>query len=85
MFRWIKHLWGGSEPVEFISAYGLAESVARLKAATKPWSLFNVSEQAAVGRVSETRVSLTSEQVYWWLQGWHDAANSNLAKRKGCP
>ena len=58
MLRWIKHLWGGSEPVEFISAYGLAESVARLKAATKLWSLFNVSEQAAVGRVSETRVSL---------------------------
>jgi len=58
MLRWIKHLWGGSEPVEFISAYGLAESVARLKAATKSWSLFRVAEQAAVGRVSETRVSL---------------------------
>ena len=58
MFRWIKDLWVGSEPVEFISAYGLTESVTRLKAATKQWSLFNVSEQAAVGRVSETRVSL---------------------------
>jgi len=58
MFRWIKDIWGGSEPVEFISAYGLAESVARLKAATKSWSLFRVAEQAAVGRVSETRVSL---------------------------
>ncbi|MDE3073159.1 MAG: hypothetical protein KGJ63_10535 [Pseudomonadota bacterium] len=58
MFRWIKALWAGSEPVEFISAYGLAESVARLKAATKRWSLFNVSGEAAVGRVSETRVSL---------------------------
>jgi len=32
--------------------------VARLKAATKSWSLFRVAEQAAVGRVSETRVSL---------------------------
>jgi hypothetical protein len=49
---------GGSEPVEFVSAYGLTESVRRLKAATKPWSLFNVSEQAVVGRVSEKRVSL---------------------------
>jgi len=58
MFRWIKELWVGSEPVEFVSAYDLAESVTRLKAATKQWSLFNVSEQAAVGRVSETRVSL---------------------------
>ncbi len=58
MFRWVKDLWFGSEPVEFISAYGLTESVTRLKAATKKWSLFNVSEQAAVGRVSETRVSL---------------------------
>ncbi len=58
MFRWIKSLWSGSEPVAFVSAYGLAESVARLKAATTSWSLFRVAEQAAVGRVSETRVSL---------------------------
>lgn len=58
MFRWIKDLWLGSEPVEFVSAYGLTESVTRLKAATKQWSLFNVSEQAAVGRVGGTRVSL---------------------------
>lgn len=58
MYRWIKNLWMGSEPVEFVSTYGLEESVARLKAATKKWSLFNVSKQAAVGRVSETSVSL---------------------------
>ncbi|WP_426662844.1 hypothetical protein [Rhodanobacter aciditrophus] len=58
MYRWIKDLWVGSEPVEFVSSYGLAESVERLKAATKKWSLFNVSEQAAAGRVSEARVSL---------------------------
>lgn len=58
MYRWIKDLWVGSEPVEFVSSYGLVESVDRLKAATKKWSLFNVSEQAAVGRVSEARVSL---------------------------
>jgi RHS repeat-associated protein len=24
-------------------------------------------------------------QVYWWLQGWNDAANGALAKKKGCP
>jgi hypothetical protein len=58
MYRWIKDLWSGSEPVEFVSSYGLAESVARLKAATRKWSLFNVSEQAAVGQVDEARVSL---------------------------
>lgn len=58
MYRWIKDLWSGSEPVEFVSSYDLPESVARLQAATRKWSLFNVSEQAAVGRVSETRVSL---------------------------
>jgi hypothetical protein len=58
MYRWIKDLWTGSEPVEFVSSYALAESVTRLKAATKKWSLFNVSEQTAVGRVSEARVSL---------------------------
>ena len=58
MLRWIRNLWSGSEPVAFVSAYGLAESVARLKAVTTSWSLFRVAEQAAVGRVSETRVSL---------------------------
>lgn len=58
MYRWIKEFWVGSEPVEFVSSYHLTESVMRLKAATKKWSLFNVSEQAAVGRVSEARVSL---------------------------
>lgn len=58
MYQWIKDLWVGSDPVEFASSYDLVESVARLKAATKKWSLFNVSEQAAVGRVSEARVSL---------------------------
>ncbi|MBD8881979.1 hypothetical protein IHE49_15955 [Rhodanobacter sp. 7MK24] len=58
MYRWFKEFWVGSEPVEFVSSYGLLESVARLKAATKRWSLFNVSEQAAVGRVSEAHVSL---------------------------
>lgn len=58
MVRWFRDLWIGSESVEFASSYGLADSVARLKAATRAWSLFNVSEQLAVGRVSESRVSL---------------------------
>jgi len=58
MVRWFRDLWIGSEPVEFASSYGLADSVARLKAATRAWSRFNVSEQLAVGRVSESRVSL---------------------------
>jgi hypothetical protein len=48
----------GSEQVEFVSSYDLAESVTRLQAATKSWSLFNVSREMAVGRVSEARVSL---------------------------
>ena len=58
MFRWIKDIWVGSDPIEFASSYDLPESVARLKAATRRWSLFNLSEEVAVGRVSESRVSL---------------------------
>ena len=58
MFRWIKDVWGGSEPIEFASSYDLAESVVRLKAATRRWSFFNLSDEVAVGRVSESRVSL---------------------------
>lgn len=54
MFRWIKDFWVGSEPVEFISAYGLTESVTRLKAATKRGSLFNVPARVR-SLVSATR------------------------------
>jgi hypothetical protein len=71
MFRWIKDLWVGSEPVEFISAYGLAESAMRLKVATKRWSLFHVSEQAAVGRVSETHLRFASENMMSRLAAVH--------------
>jgi hypothetical protein len=71
MFRWIRDLWVGSEPVEFISAYGLAESVMRLKVATKRWSFFHVSEQAAVGRVSETRLRFASENTMSRLAAVH--------------
>lgn len=40
--------------------------------------------------ISETFATLFSSnagdptQVYWWLQGWQDAANGTLAKRMGC-
>lgn len=57
MYRWVKTIWG-SDPVEFPSSYDLAESVGRLKAVTKGWSLFGVSEQSAVGRVTGSGVSL---------------------------
>lgn len=58
MFRWIKEIWTGSDPVEFESSFGLIESVERLKAATRRWGLFTVSQEVASGIVSEHRVSL---------------------------
>ena len=47
-----------SQGFEFPSAYGLAESVARLKAATRRSVFSDMAHQAAVGRVSERRVRL---------------------------
>jgi hypothetical protein len=44
--------------VEFKSAYGLAESVARLQAATSRFSLRKMADQVAMGTVSERRVLL---------------------------
>ncbi|MFC5742483.1 hypothetical protein [Dyella tabacisoli] len=58
MFRWILEIWAGSSPVEFESSFGLTESVQRLKAATRRWALFNVSQEAAAGTVTQSRVSL---------------------------
>lgn len=59
MFGWLKNIWFGSEPVEFESAYGMAESVERLKAATQRRSIFTgLAHQAAAGSVKESRVSL---------------------------
>ncbi|MHB8453806.1 MAG: hypothetical protein ACYDDO_03715 [Acidiferrobacterales bacterium] len=59
MFDWLKNIWFGSKPVEFESAYGMAESVERLKAATQRRSIFSgLAHQAAAGSVKESRVSL---------------------------
>ncbi len=48
----------GSEPKEFVSAFGLAESVTRLQAATKRSVWSALAETAAVGKVSENAVRL---------------------------
>lgn len=58
MFRWIKHVWVGSEPIEFVSAFGLTESVERLRAATRRWSFPFATQECAAGTVRENRVSL---------------------------
>jgi hypothetical protein len=47
-----------STPAEFRSAFDLAESVARLRAATKRSGFASLAETAAVGKVAEDRVSL---------------------------
>lgn len=46
------------QAVEFPSAYGLTESVGRLKGATRRSVLSDMAHQSAVGRVSERRVRL---------------------------
>ncbi len=48
----------GSTSAEFESAYGLAESVTRLRAATRRHAFGILAEQAAAGTVSESRVRL---------------------------
>jgi hypothetical protein len=58
MLGWFRGIWTGSAPVEFESSFGMAESVERLKGATRRWGLFSVTEEVASGRVSESRVSL---------------------------
>src|SRR5579871_6236811 len=58
MLQWVKEIWTGSDPVEFESRFGLAESVERLRAATRRWSIFAVAQEVASGRVTESRVSL---------------------------
>jgi hypothetical protein len=47
-----------STPAEFVSGYGLSESVARLRAATQRSAFAMLGETTAVGRVSEGSVSL---------------------------
>ena len=58
MFGWLFNLLYGSISMEWESAYGLEESVARLRAATKRSVLSALSETAAVGAVTECRVRL---------------------------
>jgi hypothetical protein len=58
MFQWFWRLLYESTPVEFRSAFGLAESVERLRAATKRSAFSSLGETAAVGKVSEQGVRL---------------------------
>jgi hypothetical protein len=58
MFRWFMRLLYDSTPTEFRSAYGLAESVERLSAATKRSVFSALGETTAVGKVSEKVVRL---------------------------
>jgi hypothetical protein len=58
MFRWFVCLLCDSTPAEFRSAYGLAESVERLSAATKRSVFSALAETTAVGKVSEKVVRL---------------------------
>jgi hypothetical protein len=58
MFKWFWRLLYESTPAEFRSAFGLAESVERLRAATKRSVFSSLGETAAVGKVSEHRVRL---------------------------
>jgi hypothetical protein len=58
MFNRLKGLLYGSTPAEFVSAYGLSESVERLAAATKRSVFSSWGETSAVGKVSESQVRL---------------------------
>ncbi|WP_233841787.1 hypothetical protein [Dyella sp. 2HG41-7] len=58
MLEWFRRIWIGSDPVEFESTFGMTESIERLKAATRRWGFFSVTEEVASGRVTESRVSL---------------------------
>ena len=58
MFQWFWRLLYESKPAEFRSAFGLEESVKRLRAATNRSVFSSLSETAAVGKVSEQRVRL---------------------------
>lgn len=58
MFRWLWQLLYASTPAEFRSAFGIDESVERLRAATKRSAFCALSQTAAVGKVSETSVRL---------------------------
>jgi hypothetical protein len=58
MLHRLKALVYGSTPAEFVSVYGLSESVERLAAATKRSVFSSWGETSAVGKVSESQVRL---------------------------
>ena len=58
MIHQLLDLLYGAVPADFESAFGLEESVRRLSAATERSVFGALTHQAAVGRVSEARVSL---------------------------
>jgi hypothetical protein len=58
MFQWFWRLLYESTPAEFRSAFGLAEAVERLRAATERSVFSSLGKTAAVGKVSEQRVRL---------------------------
>jgi hypothetical protein len=58
MIRWFVRLLFESTPAEFTSGYGLAESVDRLRAATKRSVFGALGETSAVGKVSQEEVRL---------------------------
>lgn len=58
MAGWIDVLWQTPEPVEFESAFGFDDSVARLRAATRRSVFSALARQEAVGPVTATKVSL---------------------------
>jgi hypothetical protein len=58
MIHSLRRLLYESTPAEFRSAYGIAESVERLRAATKRSTFAAIGEAAAVGKVSQDSVRL---------------------------
>jgi hypothetical protein len=57
MFRAIREIWTGSDPVEFESTFSLDKSVERLQQATRRSAMF-ATQETAVGKVTQSRVSL---------------------------
>jgi len=58
VFRWFYDLLYERVPAEFKSAFSLEESIGRLRSATRRSSFSVLAAQAAVGRVTESKVSL---------------------------
>ena len=55
MIHYLRDLLYESTPAEFRSAYSIAESVERLRAATKRSSFAAIGDAAAVGKISPDR------------------------------